>query len=346
MARLEIAIIGCGYVTEGHLNAWRKVPQAKVIAVSDLNEKLAEKTAQRWKIPHHYRTLSEILAQSRPNVVDICTPPQTHAAIAIEAMKAGANVLIEKPMTMTVNDAQAIFDCQKDTGVIVGVLHNWLFDEPILAARSLVEKGVVGEVFGVNVEALNSQRDPMVVNKNHWSHSFPGGRLSEMLAHPIYLLRYFLGGDLEINAVQVSKIGNYDWMKFDEFSAIFKVGPKMGRAYVSFNSSRDAIYVSICGKEGIIKVDVINSTLIVLPKMETSRFNKGLDSLRQASQLAKSAARSAGKVMFRRWRTGHDNYIQLFARSLINNGQPPVTVEDGLAVIKSLVAVCEKIEEG
>lgn len=346
MPRLKIALVGCGYVTEGHLNAWRKVPQARVIAVSDLNEKLAEKTARRWKIPQYYRTVSDILAGSRPDVVDICTPPQSHATIAIEAMKAGANVLIEKPMTMTVNDAQAIFDCQKETGVTVGVIHNWLFDEPILAARSLVNKGVIGEVFNVNVEALNTERDSMVANRNHWSHSFPGGRLSEMLSHPIYLLRHFLGGDLEIQDVQVSKIGGYDWMKFDEFSAVFKVGPKMGRAYVSFNSSRDAIYVTLYGEKGIIKVDVINSTVIVLPKMETSRLNKGLDSLKQASQLAKSAARSAGKVMFKRWCTGHDNYIQLFARSLINNSQPPVTVEDGLAVIKSLAAVCEKIEKG
>jgi predicted dehydrogenase len=313
--------------------------------VSDINERLAEKSAERWRIPYHYKTLSEALTNAYLDIVDICTPPQVHAVQAIEAMKNGISVLIEKPMTITVSDAQAIVDCQRETGVFAGVLHNWLFDEPVLEARAMVAKGDIGEVFNITVEALSRKQDSMVVNEHHWSHKFPGGRLSEMLAHPIYLVRHFLGGDLEVSDVKVSKLSDYPWMKSDELCATFKVGPKMGRTYVSFNSSRDAIYINLYGKKGIIKLDIINSTINILPKMEVSRLNKGFDSLRQASQLVKSAAKNTSKVMLRRWSTGHDNYIKLFAKNLINNCPPPVTVEDGLAVIKTVEDICKKIEE-
>jgi predicted dehydrogenase len=344
MREIDVAIVGCGYVAEGHLGAWRKVPEAKIVAVSDLNIELAKKTAERWRIPNYYSTISDVLNQTNANLVDICTPPHVHAPIAVEAMKAGKNVLIEKPMTMTVDDAKKIVKSQEETGVTAGVLHNWLFDEPVVIAKSMVEQGRIGEVFNIVVEALNTPMDSMVANRNHWSHRFPGGRFSEMLAHPIYLLRHFLGGELELGDVQVSKVGDYSWVKKDELCATFKVGQKMGRAYASFNSSRDCIYINIYGKKGIIKLDLINSLVNYLPKMELTRFNKGYDSLRQSSQITISTIRNSLKIAFRSWLSGHDRYIRLFSQSLLNQTAPPVTLADGLAVINSLDTITQRID--
>lgn len=345
MNQINVVVVGCGYVAEGHLGAWTKVPEARIVAVSDLNTELAKKTAERWKVPHYYSTLSDVLTHDTVNVVDICTPPHVHAALAVEAMKAGKNVLIEKPMTMTVEDAQRIVDCQKETGVTAGVLHNWLFDEPVVAAKAMVEQGRIGEVFNIVVEALNTPKDSMVANRNHWSHRFPGGRFSEMVAHPIYLIRHFLGGEIVLGDVQVSKIGDYHWMNSDELSATFKVGQKLGRAYASFNSSRDAIYINIYGKKGIIKLDLINSIVNVLPKMEATRFNKGYDSLRQSSQIIVSTLSNSLKIILKRWLSGHDKYIQLFSRCLIEGTAPPVTLADGFAVIESLEKITERIAQ-
>ena len=344
MRELKVALVGCGYVTIGHLEAWRKVRQARIVAVSDLNEALAKSTAATWQVPNHYKTLSEIIAHGGVDVVDICTPPQVHASLAVEAMKARLNVLIEKPMTMTVKDAQQIVDCQKTAHVKAGVIHNWMFDEPILVARSLVKQRRLGRVFNVVVEALNTKEDQMAANPNHWCHRLPGGRFSEMLAHPIYLVRHFLGGEPEVADVQVSKVGGYAWMKSNELCATFRVGDKMGRAYASFNSSRDAIYVNLYCSEGILKLDIINSTVNILPKRRTSRLGKASDSLRQSSQLANWTVRNAFKVATGRWLSGHDMCIRLFAESLLTGGSPPVSVEDGLAVIRVLEDMCSRIE--
>lgn len=343
MDKIKLVVVGCGYVAEGHLQAWRKVSGANIFAVIDLNEELARETARRWNIPNHYRTLGEALEKGVVNLVDIATPPQVHAPLAVEAMQAGVNVLIEKPMTMTVSDSEKIVDVQKATGVKAGVIHNWLFDQPVVFARSFVQKGLLGEVFHVSVEALNTKNDSMAANADHWSHKFPGGRFSEMLAHPIYLLREFIGKSVRVANVEVSKIGDYSWMKSDELVANFRSGNKLGRAYASFNSSREAIFVNLYGSEGILKLDIINSTVNVLPRRVTTRFSRGFDAIRQAGQLVKWTAKSVGEIAFKRWQTGHDLCIKKFAKYLLQGGKPPVSVEEGLSVIKTLDEMCKLI---
>jgi len=193
MREINVAIVGCGFVANDHLRAWKKVREARVISVCDLNETIAKNTAELWKIPHYYTSFSELIKYSNLNLVDICTPPQTHASLAVQAMEAGFHVLLEKPMTMTVEDAEKIVRCQKTTGMKVGVIHNWLFEPPVLKASAVLKKGLLGEVVSVEIEVLHTKDDPMATNEHHWSHNLLGGRFSEMLAHPIYLIRHFLG---------------------------------------------------------------------------------------------------------------------------------------------------------
>jgi len=345
MQEITVGLVGCGFVANDHLRGWRKTRHARVQAVTDLNEALARSTAELWKIPNHYTSFSELVKNDNIDVIDICTPPQTHASLAIEAMSGGHNVLIEKPMTMRTKDAEEIVECQKKTGAKAGVLHNWLFDPPVIEASSLVKKGCLGEVTNVNIEALSTKYDSMVANEHHWCHRLPGGRFSEMLAHPIYLVRHFLGeGEVKIVDVQVSKIGDYEWMKSDELCATLKAGNNFGRVYASFNAPREAIFVNLYGTEAILKLDIINATLTILPKRETTRFSKGFDSLRQATQIAMSIAKNIAKIASGNWFSGHEMYIKLFAQSLSSNGEIPVTVEDGYEVIKSLEELCNRIE--
>lgn len=134
-------------------------------------------------------------------------------------------------------------------------------------------------------------------------------------------------------------------MNFDEMAAIFKVGRKLGRAYSSFNSPRDAIYISLYGTESIVKLELINSILKILPKRTTNRFSKGFDSLRQAGQIIKSTGKNSLKIVFRQWMSGHDLYIKLFTESIIHGDEPPVPVEDGLATVKLLEETCRRISQ-
>jgi predicted dehydrogenase len=223
------------------------------------------------------------------------------------------------------------------------VIHNWLFEPSVLEAESLVRQGLLGPLIGIQVEALSPKEDSMAANKNHWSHRLPGGRFSEMLAHPIYLVRHFLG-EIEMSHIEISKIGDYPWMISDELCATLRVGNKLGRAYASFNAPRDAIFISLYGKRAIVRLDVINSTVNFLDARRTTRLSKGVDSLRQSSQLVRDTAKNASRIAFGRWLSGHDTYIQRFAESLIANTAPPVSAKEGYFVVKTLEEMCKQIE--
>jgi UDP-N-acetylglucosamine 3-dehydrogenase len=329
-------------VAQGHLAAWRRIPYAKIVAVCDTNAKAVERVAKDWKIPRSFTSTSEISGYKEATLWDICTPIQTHKYVAIEAMKNGYDVLIEKPMTITSDDARDIVDCQKATGKTAGVIHNWLFEPPILKARTIINRGDIGEVIGAHIGILHTKDEPMASNKDHWSHQLPGGRFSEMLIHPIYLLRSFLG-QIQVSNVEVSKIGEYQWMKQDELTATFRAGKKLASVYVSFNAPRNSIYLDIFGRRGILRLDVITATLVAMPSANMNRMTKAFDSVQQAFQLSSSTFGNALKILSRRWFDGHEMCIRLFAQSIVEGGEPPVSVQEGYEVVKVLEDMSKRL---
>lgn len=343
MADINVAIVGCGLVAKSHFAAWRRIPYAKVVAICDTNEKAAERAARVWKIPRRFNSVSEMIDFKEITLWDICTPIQTHMYLANQAMKNGFDALIEKPLAITSKNAKEIVECQKATGQRAGVIHNWLFEPPVLKAQAIVRQGDIGEIIGAHIEILHPIDEPMTSNKDHWSHKLPGGRFSEMLIHPIYLLRSFLGA-VEVENVKVSKVGAYPWMEHDELLATFIAGKKLAGAYASFNAPRYAIFIDLFGRKGIAKLDIVNATVNVLPSIRLKRLSKAMDSLNQAVQLSTSTFRNAIKIASRQWFDGHEMCIRLFAESLIDEKEPPVTLEEAYEVVKVLEDAYRLIE--
>ena len=344
MAKINVAVIGCGYVSKSHFAAWARIPFAKVVAVCDTNEKAVAKAARDWNIPKQFTSISKMIDFKKVTLWDICTPIKTHKDLAIQGMKSGFDVLIEKPLTLSSKEAKEVVDCQKATGRKASVIHNWLFEPPVLKADEIVKQGHIGEVIAAHMSILHPEYEPMTANKNHWSHRLTGGRFSEMLIHPIYLLQNFLG-PIKLEDIKVTKIGKYPWMKYDELFATFRAGEKLAGTYASFNAPRYSIFIDLFGLEGIIRLDVIDATIAVLPRIKLKRFSKAVDSSRQALQFFSSTFKNALKVLSRRWFDGHEMCIRLFAESIIRDGTPPVTLEEAFKVVKVLEDASKRIEQ-
>jgi len=105
--RIRVGVIGCGWVSNGHIAAWKKI-NADVVSVCDVNNSAATSMAEKWKIGNHYLDFTELIEKSKPDVVDICTPPSTHKRFMIQAMESGINPICEKPMVMTVKEAERL----------------------------------------------------------------------------------------------------------------------------------------------------------------------------------------------------------------------------------------------
>ncbi len=314
----------------------------QVSAVCDLNEKLAKKFSKIWGIPNYYTSFSELLKQEDVDLIDICTPPQVHKILAIQAMESNCHVLVEKPLTMTVKEADEIIACQKRSGVRLGVIHNFLFSPTVQRAHSIVEKGDVGDIASVEVEAFSTGK-LMASNEKHWVHALPGGRMGEILPHPIYLIQEFIG-NLEVVNVSISKVGKYAWMPCDELSAIFKAGKKLGVAHISFNSPRSFLNLNVIGREAILRVNPSMGILIKLPRISEGRFSKGFDAFRQAYQIMVSTTANAAKMAFGQWKSEHEIFIRRFVNSIIHDIDQPVTVESAFEVVRVLEELCLRID--
>src|SRR3972149_8915105 len=153
---VKVAIVGAGYAANNiHLPDWRYI-KADIVAVCDIDEKNAKKTAENWGIKKIYTDFNSLLKnEKRDVIIDLCTPPSIHAPMSIQAMNKGFNVMIEKPMSMSLEDNKKILEAYKKNKdkVKLGIVRNQLFSGPLQAIRSKLE-GKHDEVLGLDIRIL------------------------------------------------------------------------------------------------------------------------------------------------------------------------------------------------
>ena len=203
---MKVGIIGCGQIAMTHIPYILAQPDARIVGLADASEGRARELAARFRLPSVYRTLSDLLDAERPDVVHILTPPQTHAALAMEAMEVGCHVLVEKPMAVNLEEAEAMEAVARRRGVKLCVDHNHLFDPAFMRAKALVEQGALGQVVWVeSFEGFDvgAPGNPYVKPgaADHWVHQLPGGIFQNLAPHPAYLSLAFLGSPTSIRAV-------------------------------------------------------------------------------------------------------------------------------------------------
>lgn len=341
-ATVDVGIVGLGEVARMHLKTWRKIESACMVAVCDSREQTAKETANKWNIPAYYTDFSEMLRRQTPSVVDICTPPQTHCALIVQALKSGCHVIVEKPLAMTTEEVKKIISTQKESKTKLGVIHNNLFRPVMVKALSLIQRGELGKIINVDLRFVAPPNDPMLSNKNHWCHSLPGGRFGEFLAHPIYILQAILG-QMKVKSVHAMKVGSYPWVPFDELWVNLEGDKGYGSIYASFNSVRDAWSVDVYGTRGILKLSLDNETLVLLKRNPITRLSRALDILQQAYQLLFSTAQNGVSLLFGNWQMGHEVCLQAFLDSVLNDKAPLVTLQEAYDSVETLEKICKQI---
>jgi predicted dehydrogenase len=344
---LSVAIVGCGYVANEHAIAWRRVKGVKLVACCDINEKFAKSFSERYGIPKFYVDFEELIKKELPSIVDICTPPQTHKSLAVQAMKLGCHVLLEKPMAMSLVDAEEIISAWKKSDVMLCVVHNWLFQPVVLEVRKMVEEGCLGKVVGIQVEALHTGGDPMTTNLDHWAHKIPGGRFGETSVHPIYLIQHFLGNQLEVVNVSLNKIDpNKSWMPYDELYSITKGPSGLGTIHISYSSPRDLVAMIIYGTKRTMMVDLSGNAMYELGYASSGKITlaRGVGLLKQSLKIFSSLVKNTAKVATRRFRMNTEILIQEFAKSVLSMSKPPVDPMSAYEAVKALEKITKEIE--
>jgi len=334
---IRVAVIGAGAVAnEQHLPAWRKVPGTAVTAVCDTNAQSAEGTARRWGIANHYTGIAEMLKSEKPTLIDICTPPAAHACIVGQALSAGCSVIIEKPLAATPDESREIRDiylAHKDTNVKLGVIYNWMFQPQFRAMQNKISSGFIGDILNVEIRCLHPKTEAMVSNPGHWCHSMPGGRLGEVVVHPVYLM-YKLIGNFQISELQLAKRGPYPWVRFDELSALVTARNSFGNIYISFNSPKSEFpVITVYGTKGQMTFNGFDMSLLtVTPKNSRTIFNRGINSLAYIGKYTGSLAVNTVKTITGAHRSNHEVFFRLFLDYIRGRGRPPLPLEEAFEI--------------
>jgi len=334
---LRIALIGCGKIADQHIHAISRIPDCEVVAVCDRELLMASQLAGRFRIPGCFADAGEMLRATAPDVVHITTPPQGHFALASQCLEAGCHVYLEKPFTVTADEARALIQLADTHGRRIAPGHNYQFTPEAIEMRELVRQGFLGgRATHIDCHFSYDLGDasyvgPLLASRRHWVRQLPGQLLHNILSHPVAKLAEFLDDELvEIFAQAdqspaLRQMGGAD--VFDELRVLIK--DRHGTtAFLCFTTqAKPSInQLRICGPKRSLFVDQSCGSLIRLEdrsyKSYLTFFGPPLMHARQHFRNARrNIFRFIGRKLFLDF--GMKDLIEQFYNCIRNPDQPP-----------------------
>lgn len=193
---LKVGIVGCGEVTRfKHLLVTRDLPGIEVVALADRDEHQLRVVGDLFAVAHRYRDIVAMLQHPELDAVGVCVPAHSHADVALAVMDAGKHLLIEKPLCLSLDDADRMRERAAKTTARVMVGHHMRWHRLIRKGREALRAGVLGKVESIRT-VWNS---PRITHKNPLWRSRRedgGGVLVEVAVHCFDLWRFMLDSEV------------------------------------------------------------------------------------------------------------------------------------------------------
>ncbi|MDR6879808.1 Gfo/Idh/MocA family oxidoreductase [Bacillus sp. 3255] len=191
MSKVKVAVIGAGSISEMHLRSYQNNPDVELVAICDLNEERARTKAEKYGISRVFTDYRELLQDAGIDAVSICTWNNSHAPISIAALEAGKNVLTEKPLCKTVEEALEVEKAVQRSGktLQVGFVRRYASNTGIV--KSFLDNGELGDIYYAKASCIRRLGNP-----GGWFADVErsgGGPLIDVGVHVIDLCWYLMG---------------------------------------------------------------------------------------------------------------------------------------------------------
>jgi len=342
MNKFKVGIIGAGYVSAHHLRALKTIAFVEVVGIADLDLVRAKAVAKTFNLPSAYGSVEELLA-SGVDVVHVLTPPAFHAMLAIQALQAGAHVLVEKPMAETPEQCERMMAAASSSGRTLGVVHSARLDPIVLRGVEIVRSGEIGEVLSIDF---------------HRSSDYPpwpgGGKLppqyrkgsypfQDLGVHGLAIAEAFLG-EIKSAEIDFRSTGRDTNLLFDEWTATVDCARGQARLYLSWNVRPIRSQVIVHGTRGVTQIDCLLQTCYVTKLLPGPKFaSPVICAMRNAAASLYEVPRNVLRFI-----TGslpgapgiHRNIREFYA-ALEQGAAVPVTPEEGLRLVSAMAQACE-----
>ncbi len=210
MDKIKVALIGSGFIAHYHARGLKAIPKVQIAAVVATKKENAQKFALEYAIENAFTEISKIVANDAIDAVVICTPNQFHAPYAIELLKSGKHVFLEKPMAMNAEEGLQIEKISERYNRFVMVGHMWRFDTDVNYVKETIASGKLGKIFKTKGYGIHENWGPTGwFTKKEFAG---GGALADMGVHAIDAVRYLLGDPkpVKVYARIATHFGDYD----------------------------------------------------------------------------------------------------------------------------------------
>jgi predicted dehydrogenase len=342
---MKVALVGAGRIGRVHADAVRRQTGISRLVVCDPDGQAAARAASDFNAAS-YDDVERMLAAEQPDVLHVCTPPATHARVALAALAAGAHVLVEKPMVLAHDDVVQLAAALRDRPGALCVDHNFLFEPEMITARRWISAGAIGEVVAAEmfygVDSL-----PGEVGPGAWSQALPGGRFTDLLPHGLYLLMHFLGDARGVVARRGRRPGA---PTASELGVILDCERGLGTIRVSLAAAPWELGLTLRGTAGTVRVDLARQRAVIarhrggrLPR-KLAQLVLGLDVGAQTA--VGSLERVVGKLNGRlNGYPGLRTLVTRFYASVRAGLPPPVSFDDGARVVAAIERIRTSLDD-
>lgn len=336
---MRYALIGCGRISPNHLGS-AVDHHLEIVAVCDKKAEKAEALLKRYSLEGIpvYTEYQKMLREQKPELVAIATESGYHAEIAIDCIRHGCNVIIEKPLALSMADARRVIAARDEMGVIACINQQNRFNKPIQLLRKQLDQGNLGKLFHATLQ-MHWNREADYYQSPSWrgTYALDGGALMNQCIHGIDLLRWMMGGEpTEVMAITDNL--NHPYIEAEDIGlALFKFkngGYGVLEGTVNTYGGNLDETLSVYGESGTIQIGGIATNKLTCYQV------KG-DS-RDFDSLSKEVNTEPKNV----YGFGHSFLYADVIDAIENHRTPYVPLEEGMKALEMVLAVYKSAATG
>lgn len=337
---MRYALIGCGRISPNHIVAARK-NDLEIVALCDIVEEIIEEKIAKFDLPksvHRYVDYKEMLDKEKPELVAIATESGKHAAIALDCIEAGCNIIIEKPMALSLRDADIIIEKAEEKKVKVCACHQNRFNKSIQKIREAMDKKRFGKLF-YGTAHIRWNRGYEYYSRAKWRGTWEqdGGALMNQCIHNIDLLRWMMGDDI-VEVVGMTDNLNHPYIEAEDLGiALVKFangsyGIIEGTTDIFPKNLEETLY--IFGEKGTVKAGGHSVNII-----EEWNFADLLD---DSEEVKRKFNENPPNV----YGFGHTPLYQDVIEAIRNDREPYIDAHAGRRALELVLAIYKSASEG
>jgi predicted dehydrogenase len=312
---LKAAVIGVGSIGQNHARVYREMEGVDLVGVADQSAANATKVGNRLNVPF-YTDWEKLLEEQKPDLVSCAVPTSLHSDVGTKLLERGLNMLIEKPITSTLEQAEKLVALAKKKGVVLAVGHIERFNPAVMELRRRLREGMVGKIYKIHAQRLGPY-PPRIQD---------AGVIIDLASHDIDLMRHLM--DEPILRVYGETLQSINSDREDMFNGMmrFKSGA-VGVLDVNWITPTKIRRLTVTGSRGMFDCNLLSQELFFYENEVAPSQWDTLSILRGVSE---------GNVLGIRIQRHEPLAAELgdFVAAVRDNRPPTVTGQDGLETLK------------